>query len=329
MDSAWNTLRFLETEPSARNYLTECYRNQGLAHPERLAFQQSSRFLYTWKQARSFYQAAAETDLIIRPLLLFYGCTHLLKGLLLTIQPAYPQNSRALQHGVTTRKLKRNPYHLLEDEVRPQKEGFFAELAKVLAPAILPERYSVKELFGSLAALSDVFIAITGERCWHAVQTNARADGSVLFSFPSQTDGALGFSAETFRHFLQRFAPAALTLPSVEFEPISTEKRFLLTRDQLALFATHPFVQRVQNQWFFWNRSTDTPPPPDWVTHYLLLYMLSMLCRYETEWWGELVWSHSYAETILLERFLTYHERTFPTVIMEQMQKNNTLSRFG
>jgi hypothetical protein len=325
MDAAWNTLRFLETEPSARKYLSECYRNIGLAHPDRAAFQQSSRFLYTWKQARSFYQASTNADLLIRPLLLFYGCTHLLKGVLLTLEPAYPQNSRVLQHGVTTRKLKRNPYQLMEDEVRPQKEGFFAELAKAFGPTLLKERYLVKELFGSLAALSDAYAAITGESQWHVVQTTTQADGSVIVTFPFRSDGALGFSPETFRQYLQRFAPSHLTIPAVEYESVSSQKQMRLTSEGMALFSDHPLFQRDQEKLYLWNGIADTLPLPVWVSHYLLLYVLSMLCRYETEWWGELVWSHSYAETFLIEHFLTYHERAFPTVIMEQMQKNNTL----
>ncbi|MFY0544731.1 YaaC family protein [Brevibacillus sp. H7] len=325
MDKAWSYLRFLETEPTARKFLTDCYQHRGFDHPNRLAFQQSNRFLYTWKQARAFYSAAADADLLIRPLLLFYGCVHMLKGVLLTVEPDYPQNSRMLQHGVTTRKLKRTPYQLLEDEVRPQKEGFFAQLAKVLGPTLLNERYLVKELLGSLSALSDAYAGVTGERYWHRVQMAAQADGSVVLALPFRSNGTLGFSPETYRQFLQRMAPLGLTIPIVEWEPSTGRKQFCLSSADLVLLSDHPVFQRDGETVFVWNGPNDTLPLPVWVNHYLLLYVLSMLCRYETEWWGELVLSHAYAETLLVDRFLTHHEHAFPTFIMEQMKKNNTL----
>ncbi len=325
MDHAWSYLRFLETEPTARNFLSECYANLGVDHPERIAFQLSNRFVYTWKQARAYYSAAATADLLIRPLLLFYGCVHMLKGVLLTVQPAYPQNSRVLQHGVTTRKLKRTPYQLLEDEVRPQKEGFFAELAKALGPTMLKERYLVRELFDSFSAMSDAFAAIAGERHWHIVQQERQPDGTIVLTFPLRTDGTLGFSAETYGQFLQRLAPSGLIIPVVDFEPLSGCKKLRLSPAEMKLLPQHPLFQQHDDALFVWNDTADTQPLPDWTSHYLLLYVLSMLCRYETEWWGELVLSHSYAETYLVDRFLAYHEHAFPTVIMEQMQKNNTL----
>jgi hypothetical protein len=327
MDVSWSFFRYLETEPTARKFLSAWYQSRGLEQPERLAFQQSNRFLYTWKQARAFYTAAANADFLIRPLLLFYGCVHLLKGSLIAMDPSYPQNSRMLQHGVTTRKLKRNPYQLLEDEIRPQKEGFFAQLTKAHGLFALQDRYLVKELFASLAELSDAYAAIAGNRVWHRVGFTT-ASGENILTFPSVVDGTLAYSPETFQQLLQRVAPPGLTFPAVQTTSPTGEKRIVLAADNLPLLNKHPLFHQTNNSIFFWSGSPDLVPLPVWASHYLLLYVLGMLCRYETEWWGELVLSHGYAETYLVECFLSHHEQVFPTVIMEQLNKNNTLMSF-
>lgn len=332
MNSAWKMFRFFETEPTARKYLTACYDSLGLEHAERLAFQQSSRFLFLWKQARQFYTTAAEADLSIQPLLLFYGCSHLLKGLLLTRDPSYPQNSRVLQHGVTTRKLKRNNYLLLEDEVRPQKEGFFALLAKLFHLSPMQDRYSIHDLFASIPAFSNVYAALTEKpQHWlqvpwskiHAVeQAPSDCQPWVQIAFPEAMDGPLAYSPETFLQYINRVAPEGSGLPLCRAE--ANSKRLLLPASALSQLEQHPLFRWQKRRLFFWNGSPDSLPPPEWASHFLLLYLLSMLCRYETEWWGELVLSHGLAERYLVELFLEHHMSSYPTVIMKQIQQKNS-----
>lgn len=44
---------------------------------------------------------------------------------------------------------------------------------------------------------------------------------------------------------------------------------------------------------------------PEILIYYALLYQLSMICRYETEWWGELLYSFSSNDLPLIEQFLS------------------------
>ncbi|MGG4412558.1 YaaC family protein [Brevibacillus agri] len=332
MNSAWKMFRFFETEPTARKYLTSCYDSMGLEHAERLAFQQSSRFLFLWKQARQFYTTAATADLSIQPLLLFYGCSHLLKGMLLTRDPSYPQNSRVLQHGVTTRKLKRNTYLLLEDEVRPQKEGFFALLVQLFHLSPMQDRYSMHDLFASIPAISDVYAALS-EKPQHwlqvhwskthtADQASSDTQSWAEIAFPEKMDGPLAYSAETFVQYINRVAPDSSRLQLSWRE--GNAKRILLPETALSALDQHPLFRWQEHRLFFWNGSSDSLPLPEWASHFLLLYLLSMLCRYETEWWGELVLSHGLAERYLVELFLEHHMSSYPTVIMRQIQQKNS-----
>ncbi|USG65819.1 YaaC family protein [Brevibacillus ruminantium] len=324
---AWSYLRLLETEPAARSFLQESYQKKGLAHAERLAFQQSTRFLYTWKQARLFYESAGKAALSIRPLLLFYGCIHLLKGWLIVMDPDYPQNSKVLQHGVTTRKVKRSHYQFLKDEVRPQKEGLFSHLAGLLTVSPLQDRYGMRELFSYLPALREPLQAVTDfPSPWVAILSSKLVDQDkkeelYALQFPSALEGALAFSEETFRQFFKRFLQSD-SLPSLQW--LQGQKTMAISSSRLSVLEDHPLLRCQQGTWYFWNGDNGSLPLPEWATHYLLLYVLSMLSRYDTECWGELVLTHSYSEQFLIETFLDYHEKVFATVIMGQMQKNNT-----
>lgn len=340
MDNAWKILRFLETEPTSRKFLASSYNNLGLAHADRLAFQQSTRFLYLWKQARHFYSTAELAERSVQPLLLFYGCTHLLKGMLLTRDPGYPQNSRMLQHGVTTRKLKRSSYSLTEDEIRPQKEGFFAHLANLFELSPLQDRYVVRDLLASLPDVSAAYAMFsdtqplwlslnwnTGIPSWPSADfsnetTMNRNDAWISVSFPECQEGPLAYSAETFSRYIRRFAPCPNELNQFHWKEGRTKKLFL-PQAALSALDAHPLFRVLGTSLFFWNGSSDSLPLPEWASHYLLLYLLSMLCRYETEWWGELMLFHGYAERFLVEHFLEYHAATFPLIIMRQIQQNN------
>jgi hypothetical protein len=326
MRSIWDSFSYLETEPTARAFLTKTYASTGLERPERHAFQQSNRFLYTWKQARAFYHAAAANDLLIRPLLLFYGCVHLLKGVLISRDPFYPQNSRMLQHGVTTRKIKKNPYHLLEDEIRPQKEGLFPYLVQVLRHPILQDRYRVDQLFSYLPELAEDYRLITDDGHWQLVTLSTE---DATLSFAADSAGTLAYSDETFIQYLNRLAPSNLRFsskPNAGSTPSPVRKKLILELlDNEAALEQHPlFAKKASNTYLFWSDSMENLPLPSWCTHYLLLYLLGMLCRYETEWWGELVLSHAFAETYLVHRFLAVHEKVFPAIILDLLEKQNT-----
>jgi len=328
MNSAWDTMRYFETEPTARKYLARCYQNENVENPERLAFHQSTRFLYLWRQARLLYSTAAKADLSIQPLLLFYGCTCLLKGMLITRDPAYPQNSRVLQHGVTTRKVKRSPYVLTEDEIRPQKEGFFSHLAQRFHLTPLRDRYLVHDLFVSLAEMSDIYAHFAEQRPhWVPLEltsvTPEKGDHfetvpSYRIIFPEMTDGPLTYSDDTFIQYVRRLAPSAISFEWTARET-GQGKRLILPQFALSQLEQHPLFYCRDHKLFFWNGSTEFLPLPQWASHYLLLYILGMLCRYETEWWGEMTMSHSMAERYIIESFLVHHMSVFPSLIVKQI----------
>ncbi len=57
-----------------------------------------------------YYDQFSKAPLALKPLLLYYGYVQLLKAILLTVDPIYPQSSSVLAHGVSTRKRKKQHY---------------------------------------------------------------------------------------------------------------------------------------------------------------------------------------------------------------------------
>ncbi|WP_396125773.1 YaaC family protein [Brevibacillus laterosporus] len=338
LQDVWQQLSIMETEPTSRSFLTASYHRMGLQNPEKHAFQNSTRFLYTWMQARHYYEMAAKSSLLIKPLLLFYGCVHLLKGLILAKDPDYPQNSRMLQHGVTARKVKKNPYHLLDDEMKPQKEGFFPHLCRLLSIHPISDRYRVSDLFLSIPELREEMDHFQKPSPWVAV--SIMTERPFVFALPHASQGALSYSDETLQHYLNRLFAATnnqgtsgsfplfctlrqntdkarFTLPSTS--SVSNQGRLFECDDRVSLFE-HPLFSIDQNRnIYLWN-DIDNHPVPQFANHYLLLYGLSMLCRYESELWGDLVLSHQYAEKLLIERFCKHHMGIFPYMVEQQLQ---------
>src|SRR5699024_2550653 len=54
-----------------------------------------------------------------------YGIVHLLKASLIAIRPYYPESTKMLVHGVSSRKRKKKQYSFLKDDVKIQYHGIF------------------------------------------------------------------------------------------------------------------------------------------------------------------------------------------------------------
>ncbi|WP_240376338.1 YaaC family protein [Bacillus piscicola] len=183
-------------------------------------------FHYEWMIGRSYWKEGLRAPLMIKPLLLFYGMTHLLKGIILLEDPVYPASAEMLAHGVTTRKRKRKGYTFLEDEIKIQKKGFFPHFSNVLfhVEHAAGEKWKMKELLMKEDSLLALFQKI--------IETD---------NFPS----------------------LANELPAV-------------------------------------------------CTHYLLLYNLSMISRYEGEWWGELLSQQQSLDYPFIKSYLEAAGTTIP-----------------
>jgi hypothetical protein len=65
---------------------------------------------------------------------------------------------------------------------------------------------------------------------------------------------------------------------------------------------------------------------PEILAHYLVAYNLSMIARYETEWWYDLLLQSASDDYVIIQHFLHIVESKFPYYIAElllQKKENN------
>ncbi|WP_160112515.1 YaaC family protein [Salicibibacter kimchii] len=198
---------------------------------KKYAYANTLPFIHRWQQGRSLLEESCRMPFHSRPLLLFYGFSHLIKALILLYDPTYPSTTSVLAHGVSTRKRKRKDYRFIDDEVKIQKHGLFPHLLQHMCQeeAVHQDRFQMATLFLQIPLLQD----------------SVRADA-----------------------------------------------RFKTKRKEATL--------------------------PGLLIHYLLLYNLSMINRYETEWWGELISQRSSADLPLLETYVEQCPAICEAMIVEK-----------
>lgn len=329
----WDTYLYLESEPAALKLLTDCYEQHAGRLSQRLAYQNAAPFIYYLKQAREYYRTAQTANLMVKPLLLYYGMMSLTKAYILTLDPNYPDRTGLLRHGMSTRKRKKVNYRFSDDEIKVQKEGLLPHILALLGQTqALEEKYKVWECLGHLPQLYNAYRQVTQQTVLHPVyvptmsKNNAEHE-TALYVEESLLDhfhlGREGFVQMLNRHHFPR-SSGTFTLKSEQ------------TRDRyLALKWTHPEVKHVSlsgdgfentmlladatGQFFIRLTTERRLLLPEFVLHLLLLFHLGMLARYETERWGEIVFTFGSDELYLIHELLHVTERYYPNLLLNEM----------
>jgi hypothetical protein len=322
----WATFVWFESEPIVQDFLQRQYEQNCTENAKMYAFQNTERFIFAIKQAREYYRAAAQSDLLVKPLLLYYGMVSLIKAVLIASDPAYPRNTRVLQHGLSTRRRKARQYRFLDDSCQPQREGLFPLFATACsAPdearmaeqtprrllALIPDlRHSYMRLVGTPSCLP-IAARREGNRVtvdvptsvldfWHVTASrfvdllNQHRIGAGTFSLGSTTTQPATFT-------LQWNHPA---LPAADGEDGSVDFENRLIRYD------------VQGQPYLLLERRSSHLLPEACAHVCLMYMLGILCRYEPELWGQYAHGVAVSETALISDFLRCSQRKFPNLIL-------------
>ncbi|SFM12255.1 YaaC family protein [Salibacterium qingdaonense] len=263
------------------------------------SYRNTPAFHYEWLLGRTYWTEGAQSSLLTRPLLLFYGLTHLLKGILLTEDPHYPAAADMLAHGVTTRKKKRKQFTFMEDEVKIQKQGFFPHFSSRMfhVKHSAGEKWKINHLFFKWDTMVHLYLDVYGEKALPRVQP-ACANLTVEHVSPAKEQ-----SISLIQKQLEQLG--------IEVEGIKkrTADSVLFSIKRLPDNVHSQLVQRGSN-YYMPPSLLDTAKMAPLCVHYLLLYELSMLCRYEGEWWGDLctqrqgedyAFIHFYLEWVLAE----------------------------
>ncbi|MBM7650490.1 hypothetical protein JOC78_003482 [Bacillus ectoiniformans] len=265
---------------TTKKLLFAYYQAASIEKPEEKAFNNCDRFIHFLEHGGVYLDQARQAPLAIQPTLAFYGLTHLIKACLLLNDPDYPTSSQVLAHGLSTRKKKKQGYRFLQDEVRTQRNGLF--------PHISDKLFHVKQLEGTKFNMKNLLMQIPelNELLRFHFQHSAfitlikKESDTYLLSKDIIDDYKM--TDNRFTDYLSEKTKGSIEMMNHSAESFTmncTNGRFV-----------PPFRYNcLENQWTVSRHKTDEAFYPELLIHFALLYNLSMIARYETEWWYEML----------------------------------------
>ena len=308
IEQTWNRLSLLLSATSTQKYLQKKYTQSGFANSDALSYQNCQPFMYYLEYAKVYYSQAQTANLAIRPILQFYGFIQLLKACLLTVDASYPDSSAALAHGVSTRKRKKQHYSFLLDEVKIQKNGLFTQVGEKMFQIKQLEGNKIKmiDLLSQISELSDelgYFQLPKSTRLYQVNKHEFTVDSFILDTLHMTTNRFENFMQSTFS--LPIGVSEKNKIVSLKFE--SNLMNYNLVPIRFNLFNQHYYIIPLKdhkNVYF-----------SELMVHYLLLYNLSMIARYETEWWIDLTKTTPNEDFPLIHKFLDISQQKTPFLI--------------
>lgn len=301
---------FLRSQQTAQTYLRNSYHKLEIKNADTKGFENSNPFMYYLEHGLQFYQIGEHTPLLAKPILLFYGMTHLIKACLLTKRPEYPESTTLLSHGVTARKRKKKNYSFLEDEVKIQKTGLFPYFAEHLyEQQHMPfEKICMEDLFSLIPEMTSIFS--------FKKESNLIPIGSLQSNFLSFPTSILDSFHVTEKAFINKIKPY---LP--EIDDMDIDQNSIQLKLRKSITKSHgPFFIHMENKTIYFPKNRELfLPISEVMIHYLLLYNLSMICRYETEWWGELLATKFDIDYPLIVHFLSITSKKIPFILENEL----------
>mgnify|MGYP005751209227 FL=1 len=303
MNSKLDSFHIFQSADIAQPFLHKCYKKQGIDNVE-LSYANVYRFIYFLEHGIAYYEQAKKTPLSIKPVLLFYGMVQLLKACLLTVDPLYPENTTVLAHGVSTRKRKKQSYTFLSDEVKTQKNGLFSHFSDKMfhVKHIEGTKFSMEELLLFVPELQNTFRILQQKNTFIEIG-NYKSQSLII---PSTI-------LDTYHMTKDRFISFVEANTNLRFEEDRLENQ-LLFRGDVHINTSFPLqIDMLTNTVLFpRNKDTFKHNMNELIVHYLILYNLSMVSRYETEWWGELMHTFHSSDRSYIIEFLTVTEHKVP-----------------
>ena len=263
-----------------QSFLKNNYKKLEVDNPEQKSYDNSYRFIYYLEHAQIYYQQAKQSPLLIQPILLFYGFVHLIKACLLTTNPNYPENTTVLSHGVSSRKRKKQQYDFFQDEVKYQKNGLFPYMLENMfnLKHLEGEKVTMCEIFEHIPELDPLFKGLEKRNTFIEIPLQ-----DSFFTFPITLLDHYHMTENRFIEFLQAKSSGVLSFTA-------KQNKYLLFQCHNISSPSLPLKYNFENnQYYFSLLKGEFLKFPELTLHYLLLYNLSMIARYETEWWSELL----------------------------------------
>lgn len=305
----WKSYSCFFSAEYCQHYLKNSYLKGNIENPEQKSYENGYAFLYYLEHGQIYYEQAEKAPLVIKPILLFYGLVHLIKACILTVDPSYPETTAVLAHGVSSRKRKKQNYLFFQDEVKLQKNGLFPFMSEKLfhMKQLEGEKVLMEELLQLIPELDELFFILMRKNSFEKLHSN----GSQLH-IPEKILDTYHMTGSRFKEFL-----ASKFANGVEF---SADEGIHLILNNNPVSAISPLKFHMEEEcWTLPINKGKLFNFPELLIHYLLLYNLSMIARYETEWWSELTKMMPNHDYPFIETFLHITLKKGPFLVYDYL----------
>jgi hypothetical protein len=307
----WNSYTLFFSAEYSQDYLKKCYRKLNLDQPELKSFENCYPFMYYLEHGKLYYEQAEKSPMAIQPILLFYGLVHLIKACILTVQPDYPETTSVLAHGVSTRKRKKQQYSFTDDEVKFQKNGLFSLMAEKMfhMKQLEGEKATMGEMMELIPELSNIYADLRRKQNF---QVLTKKDS--VYSLPNSVLDHFHMTENRFKEFFKTKSATLVTFNDEKDGYIKFEANLITAAEPI------PLKFNLEEQQFVLPLNKgDLFLYPELLLHYLLLYNLGMIARYETEWWSELIKMMPNEDYPLIQTFLRSTIKKGPYLIYQYL----------
>lgn len=322
----WDTFVFFESEPTTKQFLLDIYEKENIKDSFKYAFQNTSKFIYFIKQAKEYFYSAEKSSILVKPLLIYYGMMSLIKAVILTKDPNYPNRTGVLRHGITTRKLKKNNFQFHDDEVKIQKEGllpwFYSIMTNKSIDKIEGNKYKIKDLLSLLPDLQESYHRLYRERLIFPVSVEELNPYSLEINIPKEILDFYNGSDSKLLIALNGYSKNKLKFKKIESKDnikIIWEGALENPLRYSNIFSSPVIIQDIKGKYYMKPFLETKMLLPDIMIYYMLLYHLGMLCRYETELWGEIIFSFTSEDMYIINELLNITIRNFPNLILNAL----------
>jgi hypothetical protein len=309
-----------------RSYLEERYQDVNEGDGKSLAFRNTSKMIYLSKQAREFFHSGINSSMLVRPLLLYYGMVNLAKMLILVHDPYYPTHTKLLAHGVTTRKLKKGDYLFLEDEVKIQRDGLLPHLMSFLTGTKPRDDYKIKELISLIPELINTYNKLYHDEILAPIYVPDEVDTQWLRTslyLPLSLLDEKGSQLEDFVLWINQYNQSSDYFSAGEiyerqniFKLNWHHHNGLHVFDAPNGFSNSIMIRDMMGKHYMWTRPEERLMLPEIAVHFLIMYLLGMLCRYDGDLWGEIHFSFYSQDLYLIHEFIHTSPRKYPNLIL-------------
>jgi hypothetical protein len=301
----WSMLSYFESEHNAKQYLQEKV-SKGVFSSGDLDGAAKS-LAFNMQAAKEYYKSAESATILTKPLLLYYGMVCLSKVLYVALKGIAPEGKK---HGLGT--LKPWDHFLANLSVKVKKYGMFAEFYHCYSTEELSGfNFSIKQLFSLIPEIKVAFETVYKEKS-RALKVLRTEHGINVVDSELQTYVDLEKLVSQIPRISERY-----------------HKNYQRTNDALFLFCMNdesedPVIHTISGEEFLVlpvSTATGNVVLPEQSTHFLIMFLLGMLARYQPKEWGGVIKGEESGEIYIIQNFLDVTKSKFPILILNELRE--------